>query len=118
MSVPQKGQILYKEKKQKKPRKLPKVAKSVEVPLYSPNNLTIAESAVARRPFCCMQVAAQTQHQVTLVDVSEDILTKAGERIKTSLSRVAKKKFGEDPKVRKWNIGWECGYMEVILLVT
>ena len=65
-----------------------------------------------------MQVAAQTQHQVTLVDVSEDILTKAGERIKTSLSRVAKKKFGEDPKVRKWNIGWECGYMEVILLVT
>jgi len=47
----------------------------------------------------CVQVAAQTHHQVVLVDVSEDILSKARARIETSLVRVAKKSFAEDPKV-------------------
>ncbi len=47
----------------------------------------------------CDQVAAQTNHQVTLVDVSDEILGKAENRIKTSLVRVAKKKFPEDAKV-------------------
>ena len=45
------------------------------------------------------QVAAQTGHDVYLVDVSDDILKKAESRIKTSLTRVAKKKFESDPKV-------------------
>ena len=45
------------------------------------------------------QVAAQTGHQVCLVDVSQEILQKADDRIKTSLKRVAKKNFAEDPKV-------------------
>ena len=35
-----------------------------------------------------------------VVDLSKEILSKAEERIKTSLQRVAKKKFDEDPKVR------------------
>ena len=45
------------------------------------------------------QVAAQTGHNVQLVDVSEDILSQAGKRIETSLGRVAKKNYAEDPKV-------------------
>ena len=47
----------------------------------------------------CTQVAAQTGHQVCLVDVSQEVLQKAEDRIKTSLKRVAKKNFAEDPKV-------------------
>lgn len=43
------------------------------------------------------QVAAQTEHQVSLVDVSEDILGKAEKRIRDSLKRVVNKKFPEDP---------------------
>ncbi|XP_055942704.1 hydroxyacyl-coenzyme A dehydrogenase, mitochondrial-like [Argiope bruennichi] len=39
------------------------------------------------------QVAAQTGHHVTLVDVSDPILQKASSRIEKSLERVAKKKF-------------------------
>ena len=46
-----------------------------------------------------MQVAAQTGHNVTVVDVSEDILNKSKENIKKSLERVAKKKNPEDEKV-------------------
>ena len=42
------------------------------------------------------QVAAQTNHKVTLVDVSEDVLGKANKRIAESLKRVAKKTFKED----------------------
>jgi len=43
------------------------------------------------------QVAAQTNHSITLVDISSDILAKAEARIAASLGRVAKKKFREDP---------------------
>jgi len=39
------------------------------------------------------QVAAQTGHNVTLVDVSDDLLKKSIDSIKTSVARVAKKKF-------------------------
>ena len=46
-----------------------------------------------------LQVAAQTGHSVFVVDLSKEILSKAEERIKTSLQRVAKKTFAEDPKV-------------------
>ena len=34
-----------------------------------------------------------------VVDLNKEILSKAEERIKTSLQRVAKKTFAEDPKV-------------------
>lgn len=42
------------------------------------------------------QVAAQTGHTVTLVDLSEDVLNKSHANIQKSLSRVAKKKFADD----------------------
>ena len=43
------------------------------------------------------QVAAQTEHSVTLVDLDQKILNKAEARIEASLRRVAKKRFKEDP---------------------
>ena len=43
------------------------------------------------------QVAAQTGHKVTLVDISDDVLSKASNRIQESIKRVAKKQF----KVRR-----------------
>jgi len=42
------------------------------------------------------QVAAQTGHKVTLVDISDDVLTKSHANIQKSLTRVAKKKFASD----------------------
>lgn len=42
------------------------------------------------------QVAAQTGHKVTLVDLDQNILDQSTARISKSLQRVAKKKFGED----------------------
>ncbi|GAB6033438.1 hypothetical protein CHUAL_013324 [Chamberlinius hualienensis] len=42
------------------------------------------------------QVAAQTGHNVILVDVSDDLLKKSSDSIKASISRVAKKKFDAD----------------------
>ena len=42
------------------------------------------------------QVGAQPGHQVTLVDVSEDVLQKSQTRINESIKRVAKKKFKDD----------------------
>ncbi|KFM71838.1 Hydroxyacyl-coenzyme A dehydrogenase, mitochondrial, partial [Stegodyphus mimosarum] len=44
------------------------------------------------------QVAAQTGHNVILVDVSEPVLEKATESIKKSLQRVAKKTYAENPQ--------------------
>jgi len=44
-------------------------------------------------------VAAQTGHNVTVVDVSEDVLKKSKDSIKKSLERVAKKQNPEDEKV-------------------
>ncbi|XP_035221432.1 hydroxyacyl-coenzyme A dehydrogenase, mitochondrial-like [Stegodyphus dumicola] len=44
------------------------------------------------------QVAAQTGHDVILVDVSEPILEKATASIKKSLQRVAKKTYAENPQ--------------------
>lgn len=44
-----------------------------------------------------MQVAAQTGHNVTLVDVSADILKKSQENIAGSLARVAKKLYKDKP---------------------
>ncbi|XP_077427451.1 hydroxyacyl-coenzyme A dehydrogenase, mitochondrial [Vanacampus margaritifer] len=44
------------------------------------------------------QVAASTGHQVTLVDMSESILTKAVKGMEASLKRVVKKKFADKPK--------------------
>ncbi|GBM38036.1 Hydroxyacyl-coenzyme A dehydrogenase, mitochondrial [Araneus ventricosus] len=49
------------------------------------------------------QVAAQTGHNVTLVDVSDPILKKASSRIEKSLERVAKKKFHDnEPESEKF----------------
>uniref|UniRef100_A0A6M2DCF3 3-hydroxyacyl-CoA dehydrogenase n=1 Tax=Xenopsylla cheopis TaxID=163159 RepID=A0A6M2DCF3_XENCH len=42
------------------------------------------------------QVAAQTGHNVTLVEVNSDVLTKAQDSIKTNLTRVAKKLHKDD----------------------
>ena len=42
------------------------------------------------------QVAAQTGHKVTVVDVSQEMLDKSRTRISDSIKRVAKKKFKED----------------------
>eukprot|EP00731_Ephydatia_muelleri_P008768 Em0004g1106a len=44
------------------------------------------------------QVAAQTGHRVWLVDVDTKVLKKAEDGIRSSLQRVAKKQFAEDPK--------------------
>ncbi|XP_077287864.1 hydroxyacyl-coenzyme A dehydrogenase, mitochondrial-like [Arctopsyche grandis] len=43
------------------------------------------------------QVAAQTGHRVTLVDVNNDVLKKAQASINVNLQRVAKKVYKEDP---------------------
>jgi len=42
------------------------------------------------------QVAAQTGHKVTLVDLSEDVLSKSHANIQQSIQRIAKKKFKDD----------------------
>jgi len=42
------------------------------------------------------QVAAQTGHKVTLVDISQEVLDKSNARISESIKRVAKKQFKED----------------------
>ena len=47
---------------------------------------------------CFYQVAAQTGHNVTMLEVSDDILAKTHDHIQKSLVRVAKKKF-ESPEV-------------------
>ncbi|KAL5252745.1 hypothetical protein ACHWQZ_G015494 [Mnemiopsis leidyi] len=47
------------------------------------------------------QVAAQTGHKVTLVDLDQNILDQSTARISKSLARVAKKKFGDDAEGAK-----------------
>jgi len=44
------------------------------------------------------QVSAQSNHKITLVDLNQDILTKAEKRIQISIGRVAKKTFKDDAK--------------------
>ncbi|KAK2189199.1 hypothetical protein NP493_113g01049 [Ridgeia piscesae] len=44
------------------------------------------------------QVAAQTGHNVVLVDMSDDLLAKSTAAIKKSLGRVVKKKFAAEPE--------------------
>ncbi|KAJ3644559.1 hypothetical protein Zmor_022283 [Zophobas morio] len=44
------------------------------------------------------QVAAQTGHNVTLVEVNPDLIKKAEDNIVKSLARVAKKQFKDDPE--------------------
>ena len=46
-----------------------------------------------------LQVSAHTGHSVVLVDLNNDLLTRAEQRIKGSLQRVAKKQFLDDQKV-------------------
>ena len=53
----------------------------------------------------CWQVAAQTGHNVMLVDQNDSILQKANERIAASLKRVAAKQFPDDTKVQKLLLG-------------
>jgi 3-hydroxyacyl-CoA dehydrogenase len=43
------------------------------------------------------QVGAQTGHNVTLVDISQDVLDKSQARIDKSVRQVAKRMFKEDP---------------------
>ena len=47
-------------------------------------------------------MSAQTNHKVTLVDVSPEVLEQARARIHQSITRVAKKMFTQDPKVTSW----------------
>jgi len=46
-------------------------------------------------------VAAQTKHDVTVVDMNEELLKKSRRNIETSLARVAKKRFAESPTVSR-----------------
>jgi len=48
------------------------------------------------------QVAAQTGHNVTLVDISDDILKKSAANIEKSLQRVAKKKYQDASEAEKF----------------
>ena len=67
-----------------------------------------------------LQVAAQNGVSVTLVDVSEDLLTKGRERIETSLKRVAKKQFANDVKVclSVWLAVLVCVYIQTWLTLS
>jgi hypothetical protein len=49
--------------------------------------------------YILFQIAAQTGHQVTMVDVSDDVLQKSKNNISKSLQRVVKKQFADDQKV-------------------
>lgn len=51
------------------------------------------------------QVAAQTGHRVTIVDINEEILDGSKKSIKKSLTRVAKKKFPEDNDAQAGFVG-------------
>jgi hypothetical protein len=46
-----------------------------------------------------LQVSAQTNHQVTLVDLNSEVLEQTRVRIHQSIYRVAKKVFKDDIKV-------------------
>jgi len=48
-------------------------------------------------------VAAQTKHDVTLVDINEDLLKKSRKNVETSLARVAKKRFADNATVSRKN---------------
>ena len=50
-------------------------------------------------PLDYLQVAAQTGHEIIVVDTSEDVLNKSHAYISKSLARVAKKKHGADSNV-------------------
>jgi len=59
------------------------------------------------------QVAAQTGHKVTMVDVNQEILDKSNARISESIKRVAKKKFKDDEAGAKSFIDSSLGLMNV-----
>merc|ERR1712111_6980 len=59
------------------------------------------------------QVAAQTGHKVTLVDVNQQVLDKSNARISESIKRVAKKKFKDDEAGAKNFIDSSLGLMNV-----
>ena len=46
------------------------------------------------------KVAAQSGHNVTIIDVNNDLLSKSVKNIENSLSRVAKKKYADNEQVR------------------
>jgi len=48
------------------------------------------------------QVAAQTDHKVTLVDVNDEVLKRSKENIQRNLARVAKKKFSDAADAEKF----------------
>jgi len=59
------------------------------------------------------QVAAQTGHKVTMVDVNQAVLDKSNARISESIKRVAKKKFKDDEAGAKSFIDSSLGLMNV-----
>jgi len=59
------------------------------------------------------QVAAQTGHKVTMVDVNQTILDKSNARISESIKRVAKKKFKDDEAGAKSFIDSSLGLLNV-----
>ncbi|XP_023346738.1 hydroxyacyl-coenzyme A dehydrogenase, mitochondrial isoform X3 [Eurytemora carolleeae] len=60
------------------------------------------------------QVSAQTNHKVTLVDLSEKVLTSSEKRIRTSVSRVAKKLFKDDNKASEAFIEDTMGRLSLV----
>ncbi|XP_003382711.1 PREDICTED: hydroxyacyl-coenzyme A dehydrogenase, mitochondrial-like [Amphimedon queenslandica] len=62
------------------------------------HNLTVIGSGLMGAGIA--QVSAQTGHNVTLVDMTNELLQRAEQRIKGSVERVAKKQFKEDPKAQ------------------
>ena len=64
------------------------------------------------------QVAAQTGHNVVLVDMSDDLLAKSTAAIKKSLGRVVKKKFAAEPEAsRMYTVPWSSQQMFKVSLI-
>lgn len=59
------------------------------------------------------QVAAQTGHKCTLVDLNADLLAKSEARIKSSIQRVAKKKYADKPEEGEKFISEALGRLSV-----
>ncbi|CAM1293307.1 HADH (predicted), partial [Pycnogonum litorale] len=65
-------------------------------PLYAVKNLTVIGGGLMGSGIA--QVAAQSGHEVVLVDQTNDLLKNSTSRIQKNLSRVAKKKFADNPE--------------------
>merc|ERR1712110_924169 len=60
------------------------------------------------------QIASQTQHKVTLVDLNEGVLAKSEKRIVDSLKRVAKKMFKDDTEAGEKFVASSAGNISYV----